>query len=232
MPMAGIRGPGRRGKDRSRATAAVLISASVVLAVLVVVGVVAFLHSRSSNTAQRRAGPAVQQDHQPADGGTGQPGPDRPGRLLGFLLDAAVRRGRAASSSPRAAAARACRPASSGRPTRWAGAGTSCFSPDGLCLTAVGSGCRGHRAAGPLRHPARPALVPPVRAHRLAGPGLLAAAQRLQRALPGAGQRLVGRVRGGGTAEVLPGQAVAPAGHVLVGVLISRENRPGPLTPC
>ena len=46
MPMAGIHGPGRRGKRRSRATAAVLISATVVLAVLVGVGVVAFLHSR------------------------------------------------------------------------------------------------------------------------------------------------------------------------------------------
>ncbi len=52
MPMAGIHGPGRRGKGRSRATAAVLISATVVLAVLVGVGVVAFLHSGSSNTAQ------------------------------------------------------------------------------------------------------------------------------------------------------------------------------------
>ncbi len=51
--MAGIRGPGRRGKDPSRATAAVLISATVVLAVLVGVGVVAFLHSRSTNAAQR-----------------------------------------------------------------------------------------------------------------------------------------------------------------------------------
>jgi hypothetical protein len=52
MPMAGIRGPGRRGKDRSRATAVVLISATVVLAVLVGVGVVAFLHSKSSNSAR------------------------------------------------------------------------------------------------------------------------------------------------------------------------------------
>jgi Ricin-type beta-trefoil lectin domain-like len=51
MPMAGIHGPGRRGKDRSRATAAVLISAAVVLAVLVGVGVVAFLQSGSGNTA-------------------------------------------------------------------------------------------------------------------------------------------------------------------------------------
>ncbi len=50
--MAGIRGPGRRSKDKSRATAAILISATVVLAVLVAVGVVAFLHSRSTNTAQ------------------------------------------------------------------------------------------------------------------------------------------------------------------------------------
>src|SRR5438128_12574282 len=52
VPMAGFRGPGRRGKDRSWATAAVLISATIVLAVLVGVGVVAFLHSNSTNTAQ------------------------------------------------------------------------------------------------------------------------------------------------------------------------------------
>src|ERR1700729_1711147 len=50
MAMGGIRGPGRRGKGRSRATAAVLISATVVLAVLVGVGVVAFLNSRSGST--------------------------------------------------------------------------------------------------------------------------------------------------------------------------------------
>jgi hypothetical protein len=52
MPMAGIRGPGRRGKGRSRATAAVLISATVVLAVLAGVGVVVFLHSNGGSTAQ------------------------------------------------------------------------------------------------------------------------------------------------------------------------------------
>lgn len=48
MPMAGIHGPGRRAKERSRATAAVLISATIVLAVLIGVGVMAFLHSRGS----------------------------------------------------------------------------------------------------------------------------------------------------------------------------------------
>jgi hypothetical protein len=52
MPMAGIHGPGRRGKGRSRATAAVLISATVVLAVLVGVGVVALLPGKSGNSAQ------------------------------------------------------------------------------------------------------------------------------------------------------------------------------------
>jgi hypothetical protein len=52
MAMGGIRGPGRRGKDRSRATAAILISATVVLAVLVGVGVVVFLNTGSSNSAQ------------------------------------------------------------------------------------------------------------------------------------------------------------------------------------
>lgn len=48
MAMAGIHGPGRRAKERSRATAAALISATIVLAVLIGVGVVAFLHSRGS----------------------------------------------------------------------------------------------------------------------------------------------------------------------------------------
>ena len=51
MPMAGMHGPGRRGKGRSRATTAVLISATVVLAVLVAVGVVAILHPKSSTSA-------------------------------------------------------------------------------------------------------------------------------------------------------------------------------------
>jgi hypothetical protein len=50
--MAGIRGPGRRAKGRSRATAAGLISATVVLAVLAGVGVIVFLHSSGGNTAQ------------------------------------------------------------------------------------------------------------------------------------------------------------------------------------
>jgi hypothetical protein len=52
MPMAGIHGPGRRAKDRSQATAAVLISATIVLAGLAGVGVFAFLHSSSGNSAQ------------------------------------------------------------------------------------------------------------------------------------------------------------------------------------
>src|ERR1700722_1937526 len=52
MPMAGIHGPGRRGKGSSRATAAVLISATVVLAVLVAVGVVAFLQPKSGTSPQ------------------------------------------------------------------------------------------------------------------------------------------------------------------------------------
>ncbi|HEX3388643.1 MAG TPA: RICIN domain-containing protein [Streptosporangiaceae bacterium] len=50
--MAGIRGPGRRAKGRSRATAAGLIGATVVLAVLAGVGVIVFLHSSGGNTAQ------------------------------------------------------------------------------------------------------------------------------------------------------------------------------------
>jgi Ricin-type beta-trefoil lectin domain-like len=52
--MAGTRGPGRRGKRRTRATAAVLITAVVVLAVLAAAGVLAITHLGSSNVAQGR----------------------------------------------------------------------------------------------------------------------------------------------------------------------------------
>ncbi len=53
MAMSGIRGPGRRGKGTSRTTAAALIGASAALAVLVAVGVIVFLHSGSTDAAQR-----------------------------------------------------------------------------------------------------------------------------------------------------------------------------------
>ena len=129
MLMAGMRGPGRRGKDRSRATAAVLISATVVLAVLVGVGVVAFLHSRSTNAAQggqlRLSNKITSQQSVGLAnlGRTGQAGsPGSPATLLdggaGGLLFTPSRAGASPSSL-----------ASSGRPTKWAAAGSSCCPP-------------------------------------------------------------------------------------------------------
>lgn len=127
MPMARIRGPGRRGKDTSRATAAVLISATVVLAALVGVGVVAFLHSRSANAAQGAH--------------LGLPDEITSQQSVGLANLGRTGRAGSASSSARLLFAGAgglvftptsdrktFSPVSSGRPTRWAAADTSCFS--------------------------------------------------------------------------------------------------------
>ena len=231
MPMAGMRGPGRRAKGRSRATAAVLISATVVLAVLVGVGVVAFLHSRSSTTAQggqvRLSNKITSQQSVGLAnlGRTGQAGsPGSSSTLLsggaGGLVFTPSSGGESVQSSQQWQA-----------DEMGSGGLVLLFSASGQCLTAVGRGAQATAPAGPLQHRLEPALVSPLPAHRLPRPRLLAAQERLQRALPGAEQRLVGRVRGGSLAEVLHSQAVGPAHHVLVGVLIFRnEDPPGPLT--
>lgn len=139
MPMAGIRGPGRRGKDRSRATAAVLISASVVLAVLVVVGVVAFLQSRSSNAAQ---GGRLQLSNKITSqstvglanlGRTGTAGSPGPSSTLlsagpGGLVFTPSSGGESVQASQQWQA------------DQMGAGGYVLLSPEGLCLTAVGSG--------------------------------------------------------------------------------------------
>jgi ABC-type dipeptide/oligopeptide/nickel transport system permease subunit len=143
MLMAGMRGPGRRGKDRSRATAAVLISATVVLAVLVGVGVVAFLHSGSSSSAQ---GGHLKLSNKITSqlsvglanlGRTGQPGSSGSSATLlyagagGLIFTPSSGGGETVPSSQ-----------------QWQadgmGGGTYIllFSPTGRCLTAVGSGAR------------------------------------------------------------------------------------------
>jgi hypothetical protein len=142
MLMAGMRGPGRRGKDRSRATAAVLISATVVLAVLVGVGVVAFLHSGSPSSAQ---GGQLKLSNKITS-------------QLSVGLANLGRTGRAGSSSSSAtllyagAGGLIFTPSSGGGETvpssqQWqadqmggGGGFVLLFSPTGRCLTAVGSG--------------------------------------------------------------------------------------------
>jgi len=137
--MAGIRGPGRRGKDRSRTTAAVLISATVVLAVLVGVGVVAFLHSRSTSTAQGgqlKLSNKInsQQSVGLANlGRTGQAGSSSSSATLlfagaGGLLFTPGGGGETVPSSQQWQA------------DEMGGGGFVLLSPTGRCLTAVGSG--------------------------------------------------------------------------------------------
>jgi hypothetical protein len=150
MAMGGIRGPGRRGKDRSRATAAVLISATVVLAVLVGVGVVAFLNSSNSTSAP--GGQLKLSNKITSQSSVG--------------LANLGRTGRAGSSSSSAtllyagAGGLIFTPSSGGGETvpssqQWQadgmGGGTYIllFSPTGRCLTAVGSGGRATVQLGP-----------------------------------------------------------------------------------
>jgi Ricin-type beta-trefoil lectin domain-like len=140
--MAGFRGPGRRGKDTSRATAAVLISATVVLAVLVGVGVVAFLHSRSANAAQ--------------GGHLGLSGKITSQQSVGLANLGRTGRAGSSSSSARLLFAEAgglvFTPTSDGENVQssqqWqadqmGGDGyVLLFSPSGRCLTAVGGGAQ------------------------------------------------------------------------------------------
>ena len=141
MAMAGIRGPGRRGKERSRTTAAVLISASVVLAVLVVVGVVAFLHARGSNAAQ---GGQLQLSNRITSqqtvglanlGRTGQAGsPGSSSTLLSAGAGGIVFTPSSGGESVQAS--------QQWQADQMGSSGFVLLSPGGLCLTAVGSGAQ------------------------------------------------------------------------------------------
>jgi hypothetical protein len=139
--MAGMRGPGRRSKDKSRATAAILITATAVLAVLVAVGVVAFLHSRSTNAAQPgRLGLSDKITSEQSVGlanlgRTGQAGSSSSSATLlyagagGVLFTPSTGGGETVQSNQQWQA------------DQMSGVGfVLLFSPNGRCLTAVGRG--------------------------------------------------------------------------------------------
>lgn len=143
MAMAGIRGPGRRGKDRSRATAAVLISATVVLAVLVGVGVVAFLHSRGTGTAQGgqlRLSTKItsQQSVGLANlGRTGQAGSSSASATLLYAGPVGL------IFTPSSGGGETVQPSQQWQADQMGGGGfVLLFSPNGRCLAAVGSGAQ------------------------------------------------------------------------------------------
>lgn len=141
--MAGIRGPGRRGKNRSRTTAAILVSATVVLAVLVGVGVVAFFHSRSTNAAQggKLAHPNKITSEQSVGlanlGRTGQAGSSSSSATLlnggagGLLFTPSNGGGETVQSGQQWQA-----------DEMGSGGVVLLFTPNGRCLTAVGSGAQ------------------------------------------------------------------------------------------
>ncbi len=138
--MAGIRGSGRRVRHRSRTSAAALIAATAVLAVLAGVGTVALLHPWSRNAAQRSQAPLSSKVTSEQSVGLANLGPHgQPG---------------SAGSNPTllysSAGGLVFTPSSGGENVtpgqQWqademrGGGVVLLFTPDGLCLTAVGTG--------------------------------------------------------------------------------------------
>ena len=139
--MGGIRGPGRRSKDKSRATAAVLISATVALAVLVAVGVVAFFHSRNTNAGQRgrlRLSNKITSEQSVGLanlGRTGQAGSSSSSATLLYAAAGGLLFTRSTSGGE------TVQPSQQWQADQMGGGGFALlFSPNGRCLTAVGSG--------------------------------------------------------------------------------------------
>lgn len=142
--MAGIRGPGRRGKDRSRATAAVLISATIVLALLVGVGVVAFLHSKSTNTAQGgqlRLSNKITSQQSVGLANLGRTGQAGSSSSSATLLSAGA--GGLLFTPTSSGGGETVQSSQQWQADQMGGRGfVLLFSPNGRCLTAVGSGAQ------------------------------------------------------------------------------------------
>jgi len=142
--MGGFRGPGRRGKGRSRATAAVLISATIVLAVLVGVGAEAFLHSKSTNTAQGgqlRLSNKITSQQSVGLANLGRTGQAGSSSSSATLLYAGA--GGLLFTPTSSGGGETVQPSQQWQADQMGGSGfVLLFSPNGRCLTAVGSGAQ------------------------------------------------------------------------------------------
>ena len=138
--MAGIRGSGRRVRHRSRTSAAVLIAATAVLAVLAGLGTVAFLHPWSRNVAQRSQAPLSTKVTSEQSVGLANLGPHGQAGTAGS----------AATLLYSSAGGLVFTPSSGGENVpsgqQWqadqmgGGGLVLLFTPGGTCLTAVGTG--------------------------------------------------------------------------------------------
>ncbi|HUY52016.1 MAG TPA: RICIN domain-containing protein [Streptosporangiaceae bacterium] len=140
--MGGKRGPGRRAKHKSRTAAALLTSATVVLAVLAGVGVVAFLHAGSRDVAQRRSAPLstkVTSEQAVGLANLGQQGQAGAAGSSATLLYA----GAGGLVFTPSSGGETVEPSQQWQADEMGGGGfVLLFTPDGLCLTATGSGAR------------------------------------------------------------------------------------------
>jgi ABC-type dipeptide/oligopeptide/nickel transport system permease subunit len=137
--MAGTRGPGRRGKRRTRATAAVLISAVAVLAVLAALGALAISHLGSNNVAQGHHDPlsskiTSQQSVGLANlGATGQAGSGKSATLLSASMGGVLFTPSSGVENVQSSQQWQANEMGSGQ-------FVLLYTPDGECLTALGSG--------------------------------------------------------------------------------------------
>jgi hypothetical protein len=147
--MAGIRGSGRRVRHRSRTSAAVLIAATAVLATAAGLGTVALLHPWSRNVAQPSQAPLSSKVISEQPVGLANLGP--PGE--------AGTAGSNAALLYSSAGGLVFMPSTGGESVpsgqQWqadqmrGGSLVLLFTPDGLCLTAVGTG---QQASAQLEH--------------------------------------------------------------------------------
>lgn len=141
--MAGNRGAGRRAKHRSRAAAVLVVAAVMLLAVLAGVGAVTFLHSRGSNVAQGRQLNLPSKITQTQAIGLANPGQNSQEQASSSPATLLYAGGSGLLFTP-STNGRSVEPSQQWQANQMGNGGqfVLLFSPDGLCLTAVGTGAR------------------------------------------------------------------------------------------
>jgi Ricin-type beta-trefoil lectin domain-like len=141
--MAGNRGAGRRAKHRSRAAAVLVVAAVVLLAVLAGVGAVTFLHSRGNSVTQGRQLNLPSKITQTQAIGLANPGHSSQEQASSSPATLLYAGGSGLIFTP-STNGQNVEPSQQWQANQMGNGGqfVLLFSPDGLCLTAVGNSAR------------------------------------------------------------------------------------------
>ncbi len=138
--MAGIRGSGRRVRHRSRASAAVLIAATAGFAVLAGLATVAFLHPWTRTVAQRSQAPLSSKVTSEQSVGLANLGPHGQAGTAGSAATLLYSSAGGLVFTPSSGGENVM-PSQQWQADQMRGGGVVLlFTPDGMCLTAVGTG--------------------------------------------------------------------------------------------